>query len=101
MKISSKFIFGAAVAGSVIGGLAWGTPVVNLASPLLSTGTQSADIESSGDYESTGFKAFLKDRGPVDDSGAGSCFHFYRREWVAFAPWRCDRHTHSGFDPMV
>ena len=64
MKISSKFIFGAAVAGSVIGGLAWGTPVVNLASPLLSTGTQSADIESSGDYESTGFKAFLKTEGP-------------------------------------
>src|ERR1700722_7703275 len=64
MKIRSKFIIGAAVAGCVVGGLAWGTPVVNLASPLLSTGTQSADLESRGEYEPTEFRAFLKTEGP-------------------------------------
>jgi quercetin dioxygenase-like cupin family protein len=65
MKIGSKFIVGVAVAGSVIGGLAWGTPIVNLASPLLSTGTQNADLESRGEYEPTEFKAFLKTEGPA------------------------------------
>lgn len=64
MKINSKVIIGVLAAGGVVGGLAWGTPVLNLASPILSTGTQSADLESRGEYDPTGFRAFLKTEGP-------------------------------------
>jgi hypothetical protein len=64
MKINNKVILGVLAAGAVVGGLAWGTPIVNLASPLLSTGTQSADLDSRGEYEPTEFKAFLKTEGP-------------------------------------
>jgi len=66
MKIRSKLVIGAAVAGCVVGGLAWGTPIVNLASPILATGNQNADIETHGSYATNGgeFRTFLKTEGP-------------------------------------
>ena len=66
MKIKSKVIIGVAVVGSVIAGLAWATPIVNLASPILATGNQNADIETHGEFATTGgeFKVFLKTEGP-------------------------------------
>ena len=64
MKIKSKYIVGAVVIGSVIGGLAWATPIFNLASPVLSIGTQDADIETRAEYAPSEFKAFLKTEGP-------------------------------------
>ena len=64
MKVNGKLMVGVMAIGGVIGGLAWGTPIVNLASPLFSTGTQNADIEARGEYEPTEFRAFLKTEGP-------------------------------------
>ena len=66
MKIKSKVIIGVTVIGSVIGVLAWATPIINLASPILATGDQNANIETHGEYATTGgeFKAFLKTEGP-------------------------------------
>ena len=45
-------MIGVIAIGGVIGGLAWGKPIVNLASPILSTGTQDADIETHGECAS-------------------------------------------------
>src|ERR1700692_517508 len=66
MKIKSKVIIGVTVIGSVIAGLAWATPIVNLASPILASGNQNADIETHGEFATTGgeFKVFLKTEGP-------------------------------------
>jgi quercetin dioxygenase-like cupin family protein len=66
MKIKSKVIIGITIAGSVIGGLAWGTPIINLASPILATGNQNADIETNGSFQTKGgeFRTFLKTEGP-------------------------------------
>jgi quercetin dioxygenase-like cupin family protein len=66
MKLKSKYIIGAAILGSVIGGLAWATPIFNLASPILAAGDQNANIETHGEYATSGgkFKAFLKTEGP-------------------------------------
>ena len=66
MKIKSKVIIGVTVIGSVIAGLAWATPIVNLASPILASGNQNADIETHAEFATTGgeFKAFLKTEGP-------------------------------------
>src|ERR1700739_3533915 len=47
MKLKAKVGIGAALT-TVIGGLALATPIVKLASPLLSTGTVSSPINSHG-----------------------------------------------------
>ena len=66
MKIRSKLVIGAAVAGCVVGGLAWGTPIVNLASPILATGNQNADIETHGRFQTNSgeFRTSLETEGP-------------------------------------
>jgi quercetin dioxygenase-like cupin family protein len=64
MKIKTKVIIGVTAIGSVIGGLAWATPIFNLTSPILATGNQDADIESRAEFEPSEFKAFLKTEGP-------------------------------------
>jgi quercetin dioxygenase-like cupin family protein len=47
MNMKAKVGFAAAVA-SVIGGLAMATPIVNLATPIFSSGTVSAAVDSHG-----------------------------------------------------
>ena len=64
MKVSRKVLIGVAVIGSVVGGLAWATPIFNLTSPFLATGNHAADIESRSEYEPSEFKAFVKTEGP-------------------------------------
>ena len=66
MKVKSKAIMGVAVIGSVIGGLAWATPIFNLASPILASGNQDANIETHGEFATSGgeFRTFLKTEGP-------------------------------------
>jgi len=48
MKIQSKFLVGAVMVGGVIGGLAWATPIIDLAAPVLATGTILANINAYG-----------------------------------------------------
>jgi quercetin dioxygenase-like cupin family protein len=66
MKSKNKVIIGVTAIGIVIAGFAWATPIVNLASPILASGNQNADIETHGEYATTGgeFKVFLKTEGP-------------------------------------
>jgi len=66
MKTKTKLLIGAAVLSSVIVGLAWATPIFNLASPVLATGNDNSNIESRGVF-ATGsgeFKATLRTDGP-------------------------------------
>ena len=69
MKIKSKVIIGVTVIGSVIGVLAWATPIINLASPILATGDQNANIETHGEYATTGgeFRRYILERGDSAD----------------------------------
>jgi len=66
MKAKTKmFVGGAAVL--VAFGAAFATPIVNLASPLLSVGNQTADIHKRGTFENNGeeqFSASLRTEGP-------------------------------------
>jgi hypothetical protein len=66
MKINPKIIIGILVGGSVLGGLAWATPIFNLALPVLATGNQNDDIEARGSFAASGgeFRAFMKTEGP-------------------------------------
>ena len=50
MKINRKIIIGVLTGASVVGGLAWATPIFNLALPVLATGNQNADIEARGNF---------------------------------------------------
>jgi quercetin dioxygenase-like cupin family protein len=65
MKIKTKAIIGAAVA-SVIVGLAFATPIVNLASPVLSLGTHESSIDTHGEFQTSDgqwFRAQLRTDG--------------------------------------
>jgi hypothetical protein len=66
MKINPKIIIGILLGGSVLGGLAWATPIFNLALPVLATGNQNDDIEARGSFAASGgeFRAFMKTEGP-------------------------------------
>ncbi len=66
MKINSKVIIGVLAAGSVVGGLAWATPIFNLALPVLATGNENTDIAAHGEFATSNgeFKAFLNTEGP-------------------------------------
>jgi quercetin dioxygenase-like cupin family protein len=66
MKIKRKVIVGVLAAGSIIGGVAWATPIFNLAIPVLGTGNHSGDIDASGSFAANGgeFRAFMKTEGP-------------------------------------
>jgi quercetin dioxygenase-like cupin family protein len=66
MKIKTKVSIGILAAGSIVGALAWATPIFNLALPILASGSINSDIDAHGDF-ATGsgeFKAFLKTEGP-------------------------------------
>ena len=66
MRIKSKVSVGILTAGGLIGGLAWATPVFNLASPVLATGTHNSDIETHGRFETSNgeFRVSLRTEGP-------------------------------------
>ena len=66
MKINRKIIIGVLAGGSVVGGLAWATPIFNLALPVVATGNQNDDIEARGNFAASSgeFKAFMKTEGP-------------------------------------
>jgi quercetin dioxygenase-like cupin family protein len=66
MKVNSKVIIGVMAIGSVVGGLAWATPIFNLALPVLATGNVNTDIEARGDFATSNgeFRAFVKTEGP-------------------------------------
>jgi quercetin dioxygenase-like cupin family protein len=66
MKLRTKmFVGGAAIL--VAFGAAFATPIVKLASPLLSVGNQTADFQKRGTFENNGeeqFSASLRTEGP-------------------------------------
>jgi quercetin dioxygenase-like cupin family protein len=66
MKINPKIIIGVLAGGIVVGGLAWATPIFNLALPILATGNQNADIDAHGNFAASNgeFRAFMKTEGP-------------------------------------
>jgi quercetin dioxygenase-like cupin family protein len=66
MKTKTKLLIGAAAISSVIVGLAWATPIFNLASPVLATGNDNSNIEAHGVFAPSGgeFKANLTTEGP-------------------------------------
>src|ERR1700721_4518556 len=66
MKINLKIIIGVLAGGSIVGGLAWATPIFNLALPVLATGNQNSDIEARGNFAASSgeFKASMKTEGP-------------------------------------
>jgi len=87
MKTKTKLLIGAAVLSSVIVGLAWATPIFNLASPVLATGNDNSNIESRGVF-ATGsgeFKATLRTDGPRLFSFRIRPF-LPRSHWMAFHP---------------
>ena len=66
MQARTKVFVGGAAILVAIGG-AFATPIVNLASPLLSVGNQTADIHKRGTFENNGeeqFSASLRTEGP-------------------------------------
>jgi hypothetical protein len=72
MKIKSKVIIGVTVIGSVIGVLAWATPIINLASPILATGDQNQYRNAWGirNYRWR-VQSLPEDRGTLIDSHSG------------------------------
>jgi quercetin dioxygenase-like cupin family protein len=67
MKTKTKVVMGAAAIASIIVGLAFATPIVNLVSPILSAGKQNANIKTHGvGQTSTGqaFEVHLHTEGP-------------------------------------
>jgi quercetin dioxygenase-like cupin family protein len=66
MKINRKIFIGVLAGGSVVGGLAWATPIFNLALPVLATGNHDDNIEARGNFSASSgeFKAFMKTEGP-------------------------------------
>jgi|ERR1035437_10399940 quercetin dioxygenase-like cupin family protein len=62
MKTKTKLLIGAAAISSVIVGLAWATPIFNLAAPVLATGNDNSNIEAHGVFGD--FKANLTTEGP-------------------------------------
>lgn len=66
MKTKTKVVIGAAVIAATIG-LAYATPIVNLASPLFSVGQHSADINTHGVGKAASghrFRVELETEGP-------------------------------------
>jgi quercetin dioxygenase-like cupin family protein len=65
MKSKTKIILGAAAAAGIVG-LAFATPIVNLASPVLSLGTHNSSIDTHGDFQTPDgqwFRAKLRTEG--------------------------------------
>ena len=65
MKARSKVLFGAAVIGGLISGLAWATPSFNLAAPILSMGAIPEAISTYGTAPTGNFAASLETTGPA------------------------------------
>ncbi|MGD0504498.1 MAG: cupin domain-containing protein [Steroidobacteraceae bacterium] len=66
MKKETKVII-AAVAVCTVGGIAIATPILNLASPVLSLGTDNSSIDERGEFQTAGgawFKVKLRTDGP-------------------------------------
>jgi quercetin dioxygenase-like cupin family protein len=51
MKTKTKVAMGAAAIASIIAGIAFATPIVNLASPVLAAGQKKGDIDTHGVYQ--------------------------------------------------
>ena len=67
MKTKTKVVIGATVIAATIVGLAYATPIVNLASPLFSAGQHSADINTHGVGKTASghrFRVELETEGP-------------------------------------
>jgi quercetin dioxygenase-like cupin family protein len=68
MKVRTRIVLGAAAMAATIVGIAFGTPIVGLASPYFSVGQDSADISTHGvGRTSTGqeFAVSLRTEGPA------------------------------------
>jgi len=66
MNRKTQVIVGAAAASAIVG-LAFATPIVNLASPVLSIGTQKSLIDTRGEFQTSEgqwFKVKLQTDGP-------------------------------------
>jgi quercetin dioxygenase-like cupin family protein len=67
MKKRAKILIGAAAAAATIVGIAYATPIVNLASPLFSVGQHPSDIAAHGVWQSPGgqwFEVGMRSVGP-------------------------------------
>jgi quercetin dioxygenase-like cupin family protein len=77
MKRQSKVIIGAAGLSATIVGLAFATPIVNLASPLFSVGQHPADIELHGSGHTPSgqrFRVELETEGPSTMSAQDAAY---------------------------
>jgi quercetin dioxygenase-like cupin family protein len=77
MKTKTKVVIGAAAVSSIIIGLAFATPIVNLASPLFSVGQHPSDINTNGHGKTSSgewFKVELDTEGPSTMSNQDAAY---------------------------